>query len=156
MDKNNSNKIAVIISVITIIATVIFGLTYSNNKNKDKTYNDFNEYFHDYKVNEVQRIHVSLEEVANKYLADTVSLIVYNPRDVFDKLNETTKEKYASYSEFEHMLSRIKTVKFLNAKVKNYSSGVIDGKRAIYVIDDDDNKFVFIENSINNYLIRIN
>lgn len=156
MDKNNSNKIAVIISVITIIATVIFGLIYSNNKNKDKTYNDFNEYFHDYKINEVQRMHVSLEEVANKYLADTVSLIVYNPSDVFDKLNETTKEKYASYSDFEHMLSRIKTVKFLNARVKNYSSGVIDGKRAIYVIDDDDNKFVFIENSINNYLIKIN
>mgnify|MGYP004670407577 FL=1 len=156
MDKNNSNKIAVIISIITIIATVIFGLIYSNNKNKDKTYNDFNEYFHDYKINEVQRIHVSLEEVANKYLADTVSEIVYNPRDVFDKLDETTKEKYASYSDFEHMLSRIKTVKFLNARVKNYSSGVIDGKRAIYVIDDDDNKFVFIENSINNYLIKIN
>ena len=156
MEKNNSNKIAIIISIITIIGTVIFGLIYGNNKNKKTSYNDFNEYFHDYKINEVQRIYVSLEEVANKYLADTVSEIVYNPRDVFDKLNETTKEKYASYSDFEHMLSRIKTVKFLNARVKNYSSGVIDGKRAIYVIDDDNNKFVFIENSINNYLIKIN
>ena len=156
MEKNNSNKIAIIISIITIIGTVIFGLIYGNNKNKKTSYNDFNEYFHDYKINEVQRIYVYLEEVANKYLADTVSEIVYNPRDVFDKLNETTKEKYASYSDFEHMLSRIKTVKFLNARVKNYSSGVIDGKRAIYVIDDDNNKFVFIENSINNYLIKIN
>lgn len=156
MEKNNSNKIAIIISIITIIGTVVFGLIYGNNKNKKTSYNDFNEYFHDYKINEVQRIYVSLEEVANKYLADTVSEIVYNPRDVFDKLNETTKEKYASYSDFEHMLSRIKTVKFLNARVKNYSSGVIDGKRAIYVIDDDNNKFVFIENSINNYLIKIN
>ena len=54
------------------------------------------------------------------------------------------------------MLSRIKTVKFLNAKVKSYSSGVIDGKRAIYVMDEDDNKFIFIENSINNYKVRIN
>lgn len=156
MDKNNSNKIAIIISVLTIIGTVIFGLIYSNNKNKDTTYNDFNEYFHDYKINEVQRIYVSLEEVANKYLADTVSEIVYNPRDVYDKLDEITKEKYNSYNDFEYMITRIKTVKFLNAKVKSYSSSVIDGKRAIYVIDDDDNKFVFIENSVNNYLIEIN
>lgn len=156
MDKNNSNKIAIITSIITIIGTLIVGLIYSNNKNKDKTYNDFNEYFHDYKINEVQRIYVSLEEVASKYLADTVSEIVYNPRDVYDKLDEITKEKYAGYSDFEYMISRIKTVKFLNAKVKSYSSSVIDGKRAIYVIDDDDNKFVFVENSINNYLIKIN
>lgn len=156
MENNNSNKIVIIISLTAIIGTVIFGLIYNKTRNKDKTYNDFNEYFHDYSVNEVQRIYVSLEEVASKYLADTVSEIIYNPGDVYEKLDYTTKEKYKTYSEFEYMLSRIKTIKFLNAKVKSYSSGVIDGKRTVYVIDEDDNKFVFIENSINNYKIRIN
>ncbi len=156
MENNNSNKIVIIISLTAIIGSVIFGLIYNKTRNKDKTYNDFNEYFHDYSVNEVQRIYVSLEEVASKYLADTVSEIVYNPGDVYKNLDDTTKEKYKTYSEFEHMLSRIKTIKFLNAKVKSYSSGVIDGKRTVYVIDEDDNKFVFIENSINNYKIRIN
>lgn len=156
MENNNSNKIVIIISLTAIIGTVIFGLIYNKTRNKDKTYNDFNEYFHDYSVNEVQRIYVSLEEVASKHLADTVSEIIYNPGDVYEKLDYTTKEKYKTYSEFEYMLSRIKTIKFLNAKVKSYSSGVIDGKRTVYVIDEDDNKFVFIENSINNYKIRIN
>lgn len=156
MESNNSNKIVIIISITAIIGTVIFGLIYNKTKNKDNTYNDFNEYFHDYSVNEVQRIYVSLEEVASKYLADTVSEIIYNPGDVYKNLDDTTKEKYKTYSEFEYMLSRIKTIKFLNAKVKSYSSGVIDGKRTVYVIDEDDNKFVFIENSINNYKIRIN
>lgn len=156
MESNNSNKIVIIISITAIIGTVIFGLIYNKARNKDKTYNDFNEYFHDYSVNEVQRIYVSLEEVASKYLADTVSEIIYNPGDVYKNLDDTTKEKYKTYSEFEYMLSRIKTIKFLNAKVKSYSSGVINGKRAVYVIDDDENKFVFIENSINNYKIRIN
>lgn len=156
MESNNGNKIVIIISITAIIGTVIFGLIYNKTKNKDNTYNDFNEYFHDYSVNEVQRIYVSLEEVASKYLADTVSEIIYNPGDVYKNLDDTTKEKYKTYSEFEYMLSRIKTIKFLNAKVKSYSSGVINGKRAVYVIDDDENKFVFIENSINNYKIRIN
>ena len=156
MENKNNNSFVIIISIIVIIGTLIFGLLYKKVKNKSNTFNEFNEYFHDYKVNEVQRIYVSFEEVANKYLADTVSNIIYNPQDIYNKLDETTKEKYSTYEEFNHMVSRIKTIKFLNARVKSYSSGVIDGKRAIYVIDEDENKFVFIENSINNYLIRIN
>ncbi len=156
MENKNNNSFVIIISIIVIIGTLLFGLLYKKVKNKSNTYNEFNEYFHDYKVNEVQRIYVSIEEVANKYLADTVSNIIYNPQDIYNKLDETTKEKYLTYEEFNHMVSRIKTIKFLNARVKSYSSGVIDGKRAIYVIDEDENKFVFIENSINNYLIRIN
>lgn len=156
MENKNNNSFVIIISIIVIIGTLLFGLLYKKVKNKSNTYNEFNEYFHDYKVNEVQRIYVSIEEVANKYLADTVSNIIYNPQDIYNKLDETTKEKYSTYEEFNHMVSRIKTIKFLNARVKSYSSGVIDGKRAIYVIDEDENKFVFIENSINNYLIRIN
>lgn len=156
MENKNNNSFVIIISIIVIIGTLLFGLLYKKVKNKSNTFNEFNEYFHDYKVNEVQRIYVSFEEVANKYLADTVSNIIYNPQDIYNKLDETTKEKYSTYEEFNHMVSRIKTIKFLNARVKSYSSGVIDGKRAIYVIDEDENKFVFIENSINNYLIRIN
>lgn len=156
MENKNNNSFVIIISIIVIIGTLLFGLLYKKVKNKSNTFNEFNEYFHDYKVNEVQRIYVSIEEVANKYLADTVSNIIYNPQDIYNKLDETTKEKYSTYEEFNHMVSRIKTIKFLNARVKSYSSGVIDGKRAIYVIDEDENKFVFIENSINNYLIRIN
>ena len=128
----------------------------SKNSNKEKTYNDFNEYFHDYKVNEIQRLYLSSEEIASKYLANLVSDILYNPKDIYDKLDKETRDKYSTYSEFEHLTVRIKTIKFLSAEVISYSSGVVDGKRAVYVIDKDDNKFVFIENSINNYKIRIN
>ena len=77
-------------------------------------------------------------------------------KNIYDKLDKETRDKYSTYSEFEHLTVRIKTIKFLSAEVISYSSGVVDGKRAVYVIDKDDNKFVFIENSINNYKIRIN
>lgn len=156
MKSKSDRKIVIIISVILIIGTIIFGLIYSKNANKVDTFNDFNEYFHDYKVNEIQRLYLSSEEIASKYLANLVSDILYNPKDVYDKLYSDTKEKYSSYSDFEHMITRIKTINFLSAEVKSYSDGVIDGKRAIYVIDKADNKFVFIENSINNYKIKIN
>ena len=156
MKSRNDNKIVIIISIISIIGTIIFGLIYSKNSNKEKTYNDFNESFHDYKVNEIPRLYLSSEEIASKYLANLVSDILYNPKDIYDKLDKETRDKYSTYSEFEHLTVRIKTIKFLSAEVISYSSGVVDGKRAVYVIDKDDNKFVFIENSINNYKIRIN
>ena len=62
MKSRNDNKIVIIISIISIIGTIIFGLIYSKNINKEKTYNDFNEYFHDYKVNEIQRLYYSAEK----------------------------------------------------------------------------------------------
>lgn len=156
MKSKSDKKIIIIISVISIIGTIIFGLIYSKNTNKTITFNDFNEYFHDYEINEIQRLYLSTEEIASKYLANLVTDILYNPKDVYDMLDKETKDKYSTYSEYEYMISRIKTINFLDAMVKSYSNGVVDGKRAIYVIDKDDNKFVFIENSINNYKIRIN
>jgi len=156
MKSKNDGKLVIIISVISIIGTIIFGLIYSKNANKTNTFNDFTEYFHNYKVNEIQRLYLSSEEIASKYLANLVSDILYNPRDVYNNLDNETRDKYPTYSDFEKMITRIKTLRFLSAEVKSYSSGVVDGKRAIYVIDKDDNKFVFIENSINNYKIRIN
>lgn len=156
MKSKSDRKIVIIISIISIIGTIIFGFIYNKNANKVNTYNDFDEYFHDYKVNEIQRLYLSSEEIASKYLANLVSDLLYNPKDVYDKLDKETRDKYSTYSEFEYMITRIKTINFLSAEVKSYSNGVVDGKRAIYVVDKADNKFVFIENSINNYKIKIN
>lgn len=156
MKSKSDGKLVIIISIISIIATIIFGLIYNKNANKTNTFNDFDEYFHDYEVNEIQRLYLSTEEIASKYLANLVADILYNPRDIYNNLDQETQEKYPTYGDFEYMITRIKTINFLSAEVKSYSSGVVDGKRAIYVIDKADNKFVFIENSINNYKIRIN
>lgn len=156
MKQSNNDKYIVIISIVCIIGTIIFGIIYSKNENKPQTSNDFEEYFHDYEVNEIQNLYLSLEEVSQRYLANLVSDILYNPKDVYNRLDSETEEKYPNYSDFEYMISRIKTTNFLSAEVKQYSSGVVNNKKAIYIIDKDDNKFVFIENSINNYSIRIN
>ena len=156
MKQSNNDKYIVIISIVCIIGTIIFGIIYSKIENKSKTSNDFEEYFHDYEVNEIQNLYLSLEEVSQRYLANLVSDILYNPRDVYNRLDSETEEKYPNYSDFEYMISRLKTTNFLSAELKEYSSGVVNNKKAIYIIDKDDNKFVFIENSINNYSIRIN
>lgn len=153
MDNIKDNKKTITISIILIVLTIILGIILQLTK-QDNT-NQKEEYFHNYEINEVQTIYVSLREVANKYLADLVNNIVYYPEDVYNMLYQTTKEEYQTYDEFLNMTNRIKTIGFLEAKVENYSEGVIDGKRSIYVIDKDGNSFTFIENNINNYQIII-
>ena len=118
--------------------------------------NNKEEYFHNYKVNEIQNVYVSLAEISNIYLSDLVNLTVNNPRKLYDILDIETKEKYPNYDDYLHMIERLKTRDFLNSVVVKYSDGVINNKNAIYVIDKAGNTFIFIENSINNYKVRIN
>ena len=54
MKSRNDNKIVIIISIISIIGTIIFGLIYSKNSHKETTYKDFNEYFHYYVLLKIQ------------------------------------------------------------------------------------------------------
>lgn len=151
MDNRKDNKKVILISVLLILMSLVFGIIYQ--VNRDDLSLGKEEYFHNYEVNEVQNIYVSLREVANKYLADFVTGVVYYPEDVYDMLY--SKEEYNNYNDFVYMLNRMKTIGFLEAKVESYSEGVIDGKRSIYVIDKDGNSFVFVEDSINNYKVII-
>lgn len=153
MDNKKDNKKVIIISIVLIIITIFLGIIYQLNRNNQITGKE--EYFHNYKVNEVQNIYVSLREVANRYLADFVNNVVYYPEEVYQNLYVTTKEQYSTYNDFKYMIDRMKTINFLEAKVESYSDGIIDGKRSIYVIDKDGNSLVFVENSINNYQIII-
>lgn len=154
MDNKQGNKKTIIISVILICATLVFGVIYQLNRNNVNT-NKTGDYFHDYEINEVQKIIVSLREVSNRYLADFVNNVIYYPKDVYNMLDESTKEKYSGYEDFEVKIRKMFTSDFLEAQVVSFTDGVVDGKRAIYVVDKSDNNYVFIENSINNYVIKI-
>ena len=110
MKSKSDEKIVIIISVISIIGTIIFGFIYSKNTRKPNTVNSFNEYFHNYKVNEIQRLYLSTAEISSKYLANLVSDILYNPRDVYNNLDNETRDKYSTYSDFEKMITDRKSV----------------------------------------------
>lgn len=154
MENRQSNKTTIIISIILIFVTLVFGIIYQVTREKTDTSRS-GEYFHDYEINEVQSIIVSLKEVSDKYLTDFVTNVIYFPYDAYNMLEESTKEKYANYDEFLNKLSKVKTSEFLEAQVVSFTNGVIDGKRAIYVIDNANNSYVFIENSINNYVVKV-
>lgn len=154
MDNNKKNYVIICCLIILVLVSLLSLLI----KKRDtiNTTSSGQEYFHNYKVNEIQKVYVSIAEVSNIYLSELVSLAVNNPRRLYDLLDSSTKDKYSNYDDYLHMIERLKTRDFLSSIVVKYSNGVINNKNAIYVVDKANNSFVFIEDSINNYKVRIN
>ena len=155
MENNKSKKNVFIFCGLLIVICLTLGFIINKSDKPIYNHEKGEDNFHTYKVNEVLDIYVSLEEVSTKYLSDLVTMVNYFPKELYEKLDDNTKEKYGTYQEFEYAINRLKTLDFLDAKVKSYTNSVIDNKSAIYVIDKAGNNFVFIEDSINYYKIRI-
>lgn len=154
MESNKKNYVVIICLILLALVSIISIFIKKNDVMT--TQNDKEEYFHNYKVNEIQKVYVSISEISNIYLSELVNLAVNNPRKLYEILDKETKEKYNSYDDYLHMIERLKTRDFLSSIVKEYSDGVINNKNAIYVIDKANNNFVFIEDSINNFKVIIN
>ena len=154
MESNKKNYVVIICLILLVLVSIISIFIKKNDLMT--TQNDKEEYFHNYKVNEIQKVYVSISEISNIYLSELVNLAVNNPRKLYEILDKETKEKYNSYDDYLHMIERLKTRDFLSSIVTEYSDGVIDNKNAIYVIDKANNNFVFIEDSINNFKVIIN
>lgn len=154
MESNKKNYVVIICLILLALVSIISIFIKKNDVMT--TQNDKEEYFHNYKVNEIQKVYVSISEISNIYLSELVNLAVNNPRKLYEILDKETKEKYNSYDDYLHMIERLKTRDFLSSIVTEYSDGVINNKNAIYVIDKANNNFVFIEDSINNFKVIIN
>lgn len=145
-----------IICGVFIIITILFSIFYNTNKNKtdNEKFSRGWEYLHDYKVNEIVPIYVSKEDMAKKYLANYVYLIINDPKKAYELVDDSyKKEKFANYEEFLAYINKIKSVTFYNAIVKEYSLTSKNNHNYYYIKDNADNNFVFKEISIMNYTV---
>lgn len=150
VERKNSN-LAIIICIILVIGAIIFALLYRNSEIN----NTRNNYFHNYKVNEVQEYYLSLEEVAKKYTAELINDLIYYPKDVYEKLDEDYKIRFKDYNDFKSYIETLKNEKFLSAEILEYSLNNSNNKRQIYVKLKTDNMIIFTEESIGDYKIEI-
>ena len=94
----NNKKNYVVISCLIILVLVSLLSLLIKKSDTINTTNSGQEYFHNYKVNEIQKVYVSIAEVSNIYLSELVSLVVNNPRGLYDILDSSTKDKYSNYN----------------------------------------------------------
>jgi hypothetical protein len=145
----------ILVSCIILIlgATIIYFYT---TKEEEFEFKISGNYYKDYEINEVIPVYVTDEDVAKRYLAEFVNLVIYYPDKVYEILADEDKEKYQDYEEFKKYLDSLINDLFVKASVKKYAITTSNNKRCIMVVDADGNTITFIENSIMNYNVSIN
>jgi hypothetical protein len=146
--KNKKNLLYLFIIVILIIVILVVS---KNSKNDTSTYNE-KSYLHDYKENEVNYVYISEEDMANKYLSDYINLLINNPKEAYERLNQNYRaNKFPSYESFSYYLQDLLSTQFLESKVSKYSVYTKDEFKYYDIIDGDNNNIIFKEISIMNY-----
>ena len=94
--------------------------------------------------------------MAKKYVADFVNLTINDKKAAYAKIDDYYKaQKLQTYTDFEKALKNLYSTKFLSAKVVSYT--VLDKTKykLFYIIDDDNNSFIFKEKSIMDYTVYL-
>lgn len=155
MRKLDSDKISIIICVIVVLGAIIFSIIYNKKEEEDNAKENY-EYLHNYEVNEVTYTYVTEQDMAKKYLADFVNLTINDKKAAYAKIDDYYKaQKLQKYTDFEKALKNLYSTKFLSAKVVSYT--VLDKTKykLFYIIDDDNNSFIFKEKSIMDYTVYL-
>lgn len=146
------NKITLIICASLLILGIVFYFHQRKIDSDEINYSTLE--LKDYKINEVIPLYISDEELAKKYLSDFVSLSISYPDKAYELLSDESKEAYPTLDSFKAFINSISRNKsFYSAKVKEYSKSSRDSK--IYIIDIENNSFVFEQNGIMDYKVTI-
>lgn len=150
------NKYRGLIIGLLILVLFTFIVYKINTKKKENIDNrpDYN-ILKNYHINEVIPIYVTDEDLAKKYLSEYVNLLINNREEAFKLVNaETLVEKFIDYNSFNNYVKNMMTSSFVKATVKSYSYDIENGQKIMRVIDLDNNKFIFAEESLMNYTVK--
>lgn len=153
MDFIKENKITIIICV-SLIFIALLAVYFINNKGLFKRfeYSEKNEYLKNYEVNEIVPINMNEEQMARKYLAEYVKLIYLDPDKAYELLVPTYKEKrFGSIEKFKTYFADLFSDRFFNANVKQLKVSIKKDYKEFYIVDENDNTFIFNEHSIMQY-----
>lgn len=148
------NKITLLICGSLLIIALIISFLIRNNyfeKSDDLVIND---YLKNYKVNEIIPINMTEEQMARKYLAEYVKLIYLDSEKAYNLVSPEYREKrFGSLEKFKEHFSNLISDRFFNANVTELNVTQKGNYKEFYIIDSNDNEFIFNEYSIMNYQV---
>ena len=156
MDSIDNNKKIIFVCITLIIIFLIVYLIFKPGEEKF-LFQSNDSYLKDYKINEVVPIYVSEKDIASKYLSEYVNMLLYNKEMAYELLSDKEKaERFKNYDDFLNFIDGLYDLKFEEANVIKYSYRNYDNKKTMYVVDNSNNTFKFIENSLMDYRVEIN
>lgn len=147
----------VIISCLALIGVVVLVIFFNNrySNHSDEEY-FVEENIKRYEANMFIPVYVTENDIANKYLNDYKNILMNNPQEAYNLLNEKYRyNKFGSYEKFkEYINDRITSLSFYSMTVKEYD--VIDSKYKYYYINSSNGDlYIFKELSIMNYEVYL-
>ena len=93
----------------------------------------------------------SLESKLTTYLSEFINLLINNPEEAYQLLDDNKKKEYQSYQDFESHIVDIYNM--LSSRIFSYSSREEDGVTLYDIIDNKQNEITIYEYSLMNYQI---
>ena len=146
------NKKIIIICIFLILIFYIFSKYLKKDEQQEIYINTEYKYLDKYECNQFIPVKVEEHDVAEKYLNDYKNIILTDLDEAYTLLNKEYREiKFKDINIFKEYMVKKRSREFYKMEVNEYSIYYKDGKKYIYIIASNGDKFIFKENSIMNY-----
>ncbi|MDD2505391.1 MAG: hypothetical protein PHF21_03880 [Bacilli bacterium] len=155
MEYIKENKITLIICSSLLILGGLIAFLIKNDiiftKNDDLI---ITNYLKDYEVNEIVPINISEEQMARKYLAEYVKMVVLDIDQAYQLLEKDYRDlRFKTLKDFKDHFTNLISDQFLSAKVTKLNITKKGNYKQFYIVDGSDNIFIFNEYSIMQYKV---
>ncbi len=148
-----NKKTLIICSLILLFGLLIAYLIDKDVFNNNEDSNN-REYLKNYQVNEIIPINMNEEQIARKYLAEYVKLIIVDPELAYDLLEpEYREERFNNINKFKDYFANLLSDRFIDGNVKELNVTSKGSYKQFYIVDSNDNTFIFNEYSIMQYKV---
>lgn len=148
-----NKKTLIICSLILLFGLLIAYLVDKDVFNNNEDSNN-REYLKNYQVNEIIPINMNEEQIARKYLAEYVKLIIVDPELAYDLLEpEYREERFNNINKFKDYFANLLSDRFIDGNVKELNVTSKGSYKQFYIVDSNDNTFIFNEYSIMQYKV---
>ena len=152
MEFLKENKTTLIICSVILILGLALAYLLNNTSLFNNGARGDDQYLKNYKINELVPINISEEQMARKYLAEYTKLISLDREKAYSLVNPEYREiRFKDYKDFDTHFSNLITDSFFDANVTKLNVTSKDTYKQYYVVDSNDNTFIFREYSIMNY-----
>lgn len=154
MEFIKENKITLLICGFLLGLALIISFLIKSNYFIGSDNLEINNYLKNYKVNEIVPINMNEEQIARKYLAEYLKLIYLDPETAYDLIDSEYRQiRFGSIDKFKEHFDNLISDKFFDAKVTELSVSRKSSYKEFYIVDSNDNTFVFREYSIMQYKV---
>lgn len=153
---DNKKIIYICITIILVFVGGYYFIDLYKKNTSEVILDNLDEEIKSYEANEYIPVYMTEEEMMKKYLTDFKNIMISNPSEAYNLLNEEYRiYKYGSVDNFISYINEIKSVAFYQLSVDKYDVKYVNGTKVFDILGTDGNRYIIKEISIMNYEVYL-